>query len=68
MGDLEDDHFSTTSVTLHVYDLCQILGRKDPKINGNQKKLSYFKIRIKNGQFFRARIVFSLKHQRFLIK
>jgi hypothetical protein len=39
MGDLEDDHFSTTSVTLHVYDLCQILGRKDPKINGNQKKL-----------------------------
>jgi hypothetical protein len=48
MGDLEDDHFSTTSVTLHVYDLCQILGRKDPKINGNQKNLSYFKIRIKN--------------------
>jgi len=37
MGDLEDDHFSTTSVALHVYDLCQILGRKDPKINGNQK-------------------------------
>jgi hypothetical protein len=58
MGDLEDNHFSTTSVTLHVYDLCQILGRKDPKINGNPKNLSYFKTRIKMDNFLEQELFF----------
>ena len=34
MSDLDDDQFATNSVTLHVYDLCEILGQKDPIING----------------------------------